>query len=208
MIDPNSFTENKDNVNMKLYVRYMVSLRCKKIVQEELKKFELKHSFSPHGAIEFLEEVSPDELDTLKRNLRRSGLILLDVVESKMVDRIIDTIIEVIHYTDELPKLSYSEIIANNLADANESVLKIFTEVVGMSVIQFIVTQKVERIKEFLLYDDLPLSEISNLLRYKSEKHLIAQFKKNTGLAPSYFEELKNERKNLAAQSLQNSHSV
>ncbi|TVQ00248.1 MAG: helix-turn-helix domain-containing protein [Balneolaceae bacterium] len=189
---------------MKLYVRYMVSLRCKMIVRDELKKLEIKHSILPYGAIEFLDEITQKELNTLRRNLRKSGLDLLDVRESKLVERIINTIIEVIHYFDELPKLTYSEIISKNVDEANESVLKIFSEVVGMSLIQFIVTQKVERVKEILLYEDMSLPEISYILHYKSEQHLIAQFKKYTGLTPAFFSDLKKERQNIASRNSQN----
>jgi AraC-like DNA-binding protein len=186
--------EDTTLVNTKLYVRYMVSLRCKMIVKEELKKLDLQYSFSPYGGIEFLDKVTQKDLSTLKTNLQKSGLDLLNVYESKLVERIINTIIEVIHYFDELPNLSYAEIIAKNLNEANESVLKIFTEVVGMSVVQFVVVQKVERIKEFLLYDEVPLSEITKILRYKSDQHLVAQFKKVTGLTPSFFKQLKQKR--------------
>ncbi|MDZ7715319.1 MAG: helix-turn-helix domain-containing protein [Balneolaceae bacterium] len=186
--------EDKKLMNMKHYVRYMVSLRCKTIVSEELKKLGIKYSILPYGAIKFLEEVTQEDLKALKRNLRKSGLDLLDIHESKLVDRIINTIMEVIHDYDELPKLTYSEIIAQNIGEANESVLKIFSEVVGMSVIQFIVIQKVEKIKELLLYDDISLSEITYRLRYKSEQHLIAQFKKVTGLTPSFFKQLRQKR--------------
>jgi AraC-like DNA-binding protein len=164
------------------------------IVREELKKLGIKYYLLPHGAIEFLEEVPQEDLNALKRNLWKSGLDLLDVQESILVDRIISTIIEMIQNSDELPKLTYSEIIAQNIDEANESVLKIFSEVVGMSVIQFIVIQKVEKIKEFLLYDDVSLSEITYNLRYKSEQDLIAQFKKVTGLTPSFFKQLKKKR--------------
>jgi AraC-like DNA-binding protein len=206
-IDEEPFIEPKTTVNLKLYVRYMVSLRCKMVVKDELKKLEIKHLILPRGAIEFLEEVSQNELSTLKRNLRKSGLGLLSFQESKLIDRIINTIIEGVHYFDKLPKLTYSEIISSNLNDANESFLKIFSEVVGMSVIQFIVIQKIEKIKEILLYDNLPLSEIANILQYKSEQHLVAQLKKYTGLTPEYFEDLKKERRNKADQSPQISHS-
>jgi len=188
---------NKDDkklANMKLYVRYMVSLRCKMIVREELKKLGIQYSILPHGAIQFLDEVTQEDLNTLKTNLQKSGLDLLDVYESKLIERIINTIIEVIHYFDELPNLNYAEIITQNFGEANESVLKIFSEVMGMSVIQFIVVQKVERTKELLLYDDVTLPEITNILRYKSEEHLIAQFKKVTGLTPSFFKQLKQKR--------------
>lgn len=185
---------NKSLVHKKLYVRYMVSLRCKMIVRKELKKLGFKYSILTHGAIEFLEEATQEDLNALRRNLRESGLELLDVHESRLVDRIIDNIIEVIHYFDELPKLSYSEIIAQNFGETSDSVLKIFSEVVGMSVIQFIVVQKIERAKVLLLYDNLSLIEISKKLRYKSKDIFIAQFKKITGLDPHYFIKLKEER--------------
>jgi AraC-like DNA-binding protein len=208
MTDTYAVTLNKKNnslANMKLYVRYMVSLRCKMIVKDELKKLDIKHVLLPYGAIEFLDELPNKKFNDLKSNLRKSGLDLLDNRESKLVDRIIITIIEVIHYFDELPKLSYAEIICKNLGEANESVLKIFSEVVGMSVIQFIVHHKIDRIKELLLYDELSLPEIANMLNYKSEEKLSAQFKKYTGLTPEYFIGLKKERSTIASKCSRNS---
>jgi AraC-like DNA-binding protein len=189
----------KRSVKTKLYVRYRVSLRCKAIVESELKKLKIRHSIQPYGAIEFHYNVSQIQLAKLRTNLQRNGLDLLDVGESLLIERIINTIIEVIHQFDELPKLTYSEIIAQNLGETNDSVLKIFSEVVGMSVIQFIILQKIERIKELLLYDDMPLDEIADLLQYKSEQHLVAQFKKFTGLTPDYFKKLKKERMAIAS---------
>ncbi|MCC5906715.1 MAG: AraC family transcriptional regulator [Balneolaceae bacterium] len=162
---------------------------------------KIRHSIQPYGAIEFHNDVSQIKLNKLKTNLQRHGLDLLDVQESLLLERIINTIIEVIHHFDKLPNLTYKEIIAKNIGEANDSVLKIFSEVVGMSVIQFIILQKVERIKELLLYDDIPLDEIADLLRYKSEQHLVAQFKKFTGLTPHYFKKLKKERMAIASRN-------
>ena len=189
----------KRSVKTKLYVRYRVSLRCKAIVKSELKKLKIKHSIQSYGAIEFHNNVSQIQLAKLRTNLQRRGLDLLDVADSLLIERIINTIIEVIHQFDELPKLTYSEIIAQNLGETSDSILRIFSEVVGMSVIQFIILQKIERIKELLLYDDIPLDEIADLLRYKSEQHLVAQFKKCTGLTPDYFKKLKKERMAIAS---------
>lgn len=183
----------------------MLSLRCKKIVREELRRLDCKHTISPFWAIVFPEDTEPHKIITLKRNLLRSGMDMLDLHESMLVDKIISTIIEIVHEFDDLPSLTYSEIIAKNIYETNESVMKIFTEVVGMSVIQFIVSQKVDRIKELLLYDDLSLLEISKKLNYKSEHHLIAQFKKYTGLTPDHFCKLKEERSKIIAQSMQES---
>lgn len=184
-------------VSTKRYVKYMVSLRCKMILKEELEKASLKYSISPHGAVEFLAEVTQAQLDELNRNLLKSGLELLDQNESMLIDRIINTVIEVVHYSDELPNLSFEDIIGKSLGSASESTLKIFSDVKGISIMQFIVLQKIERVKEFLLYDDLTLTEISEKLRYKNKNYLIAQFKKCTGLYPTYFKKLKNDRMNM-----------
>lgn len=184
-------------VSKKLYVKYMVSLRCKLILKEELKKLNIKYSISVHGAIIFHEAITEYRLNELNQNLQKSGLVLLDEPNSLLIDKIINTIIEVIHYSDELPKVNFADVISDKLGADNESILKIFSDVKGMSVMQFIILQKIERIKELLLYEDLTLEEIADKLYYKNEDFLIAQFKKNTGLTPTFFKELKEERKNL-----------
>lgn len=185
----------------KLYVRYMVSLRCKMIVKAELDKLGINHLISKQGAIEFPEGISSDKQAQLKKNLHISGLELLDESESILIDKIIHTVIEVIHYTDNLPKISFKDIIHENLGYGSEPILKIFSEVKGVSVTQFIVLQKIERAKEFLLYHDFTLAEISEKLNYKNDDLFVSQFKKMTGLPPSYFTDLKEKReKNIANQ--------
>jgi AraC-like DNA-binding protein len=181
-------------VSTKRYVKYMVSLRCKMILKKELKNIDLKYAISPHGAIEFLEEVTQAQFEELNKNLQKSGLELLDQNDSMLIDRIINTIIEVVHYSDELPNLSYEDIIGTRLGLEKDSILKIFSDVKGISIMQFIVLQKIERVKEFLLYDNLSLAEISKKLRYKNELYLIAQFKKFTGLSPTYYKKIKDKR--------------
>lgn len=178
----------------KRYVKYRVSLRCKIILKDELKKAGLKYSISPHGAVEFLEETTHAQLEELHKNLLKSGLELLDENDSMLIDRIINTVIEVIHYSDELPNLSFEDIIGKSLGSGNKPLLKIFSDVKGISIMQFIVLQKIERVKELLLYEDLSLGEIAKKLRYKNEHYLIAQFKKHTGLSPTYFKKIKKER--------------
>ncbi|WP_217988335.1 helix-turn-helix domain-containing protein [Aliifodinibius salipaludis] len=178
----------------KRYVKYMVSLRCKMTVKEELEKAGLKYAVSPHGAIEFLGETTPTQFEELDEVLLALGLELLDENDSMLIDRIINTVIEVVHDSDELPNLSFDDIIDRSLGSGSESILKIFSDVKGISIMQFIILQKVDRVKELLLYDNLSLSEISKKLRYKNEHYLIAQFKKHTGLSPTYFKKLRNER--------------
>lgn len=171
----------------------MLSLRCENIAKTELNKLDIKHLFSLQGAIEFPEGISSDQHNQLKKNLLKSGMVLLDESESMMIDKIITTIIEVIQFSDKLPKVSYKEILSENFG-TGEAILKIFTEVKGISVTQFIVNQKIERAKELLLYQDLTPDEISEKLNYKNVDYLISQFKKITGHTPSYFIYLKNKR--------------
>lgn len=178
----------------KRYMKYVVSSKCLQTLRDELGKMNLVYSFSPHGAVEFLEETTPEQLEELNHNLLISGLELLDKNESLLIDRIIGTVVEVIHHSDKLPNLSYRDIIDLRLGSKSESILKIFSDVKGISIMQFIVLQKVERVKELLIYDELSLTEIAEKLRYKNKHFLIAQFKKHTGLPPEYFIKLKNER--------------
>jgi AraC-like DNA-binding protein len=188
-------TNNNDfeGISTKLYVKYMVCLRDKLNVQSVLSKQELNYSISVHGAIEFPEEITKEQLSEINRCLSKSGLILLDKKESMLIDRIINTIIEIVHYSDSLPKVTFRDIISKH-AISDGAILKIFSDVTGMSVMQFIVIQKIERAKELMLYEDMPLPEIAELLNYKNQDLLIAQFKKITGLTPSFFKTLKKER--------------
>lgn len=190
--------KDSEIISNKLYVKYMVCMRDKMIVQAELDQRRMKYRISIHGAIVFLQEITNVQLAELKKCLLKSGIVLLDDEESKVIDRIIHTIIEIIHYSDKLPKLSFTDIISEHSELRSESVLKIFSDVKGMSVIQFIVTQKIERAKELLLYEDRPLSEISDILNYKNQESLVAQLKKYTGLTPDYFKKLKRERMKLS----------
>lgn len=190
-------TENDDRnrLDKKLYVRYMVSLRCKLVAKSEIDKLGITHLLSSRGAIEFPEGISNDQKKELNSNLKNKGLVLLDTAESRLIEKIIDIINDFIHDSKTLPKVSFREIIHENLGDSSESILKIFSEVKGVSVTQFIINQKIERAKEFLLYEDISIPEISDKLNYKNKNFFVSQFKKNTGLAPSYFIKIKEKRK-------------
>jgi len=184
----------------KLFVKYMVTKRCKKIVCTELEKLDIRYAISIHGAIEFEDTLVKSDEIALRENLLEFGLLLLDKNNSNLIDRIIKSIVDVVHFSDELPRLKFMDIINSYLSSFDGSLLQIFSDVKGMSVIQFIIIQKIDRIKEMLLYEDLTLSEISDKLCYKNEYLMVAQFKRHTGLYPSYFENLKVERRNISAE--------
>ena len=173
----------------------MVSLRCKLMVMEELKKLGLRHVVVDLGTVEILEEVTETQREQLKTNLLRSGLELLDNKKSILIEKIKNVITEMIHYSDELPKLNYSDYISEKLDYDYTYLANLFSEVKGITIQQFIIYHKIERVKELLLYDELNLTEISHKLHYSSVAHLSNQFKKVTGLSPSFYKQLKQKRK-------------
>jgi AraC-like DNA-binding protein len=174
----------------------MVSLRCKMMVQEELKKLGLKYAVVDLGMVEIMQDISQEQREQLKINLLRSGLELLDDKKSILVEKIKNVVIEMIHYSDELPKVNYSDYISEKLDYDYTYLANTFSEVKGITIQQFIIIHKIEKVKELLLYDELNLTEISYKLNYSSVAHLSNQFKKITGLSPSFYKQLKKKRKN------------
>lgn len=173
----------------------MVSLRCKMMVKEELKNLGLNYVSVDLGMVKIMEEMTPEQHDLLKKNLLRSGLELLDDKRAILIEKIKNVIIEMIHYNDELPTTNYSEYISEKLNYDYTYLSNIFSEVKGITIQQFIINHKIERVKELLLYDELNLTEISYKLNYSSVAHLSNQFKKVTGLSPSFYKQLKQKRK-------------
>jgi len=180
---------------MTLYIKYMMSLRCKMIVDHELKKLGLNHKVVELGTVEVIDEISSQELELLKKSLLKGGLELLDDKKSILIEKIKNVIIEMIHYADELPKVNYSDYISEKLDYDYTYLSNIFSEVKGITIQQYIIIHKIEKVKELILYDELNLTEISYKLHYSSVAHLSNQFKKVTGLSPSFFKQLKQKRK-------------
>jgi len=181
---------------MKLYIKYMVSIRCKMMVKEELKKLGLHFIVVELGEIDIMEELDSEQRKQLKAGLLESGLELMEDKKAVLIEKIKNVIIEMVHYADEFPKTNYSDYISEKLNHDYTYLSNIFSEVKGITIQQFIIIHKIERAKELLLYDELNLTEISYLLNYSSVAHLSNQFKKITGLTPSHFKALKDKRRN------------
>jgi AraC-like DNA-binding protein len=173
----------------------MVSLRCKMVVKAELKKLGLHDVAVDLGLVEIMEDITGAQHDLLKRNLLTSGLELLDDKRSILIEKIKNVIIEMIHYSDEFPRINYSDYISDKLKYDYTYLSNLFSEVKGITIQQFIIIHKIERVKELLLYDEMNLTEISQQLHYSSVAHLSNQFKKITGLSPSFYKQLKQKRK-------------
>jgi len=179
---------------LKLFVKYMVSLRCKMAVKAELDKLGLHYTKVELGEVEIMEDITEEQQKQLKFGLLQSGLELMDDQKSILIERIKDTIIEMVHYNDELPKINFSDHLSDHLKHDYTYLANLFSEVTGVTIEHFIIAHKIERVKELLLYDELNLTEISYKLNYSSVAHLSNQFKKATGLTPTFFKLLKNKR--------------
>lgn len=172
----------------------MVSLRCKIMVQSELEKLGLNYIAIDLGTVELANELTALQRSTLEDNLQRLGLELLDDKKKILIEKIKQVIIEMVHYSDELPDVNYSTYISSKLQYDYNYLSNIFSEVKGITIQQYIIFHKIEKAKELLLYDELNLTQIAHKLHYSSVAHLSNQFKKVTGLSPSYYKKLKEKR--------------
>jgi AraC-like DNA-binding protein len=173
----------------------MVSARCKMAVKEELKKLGLHFVVVDLGEVEIMEDLSIDQRVQLKIGLLNSGLELMDDKRAMLIERINNVITEMIHHSDEAPKINYSDYISQKLDYDYTYLSNLFSEVKGITIQQFIIIHKIERAKELLLYDELNLTEISYKLHYSSVAHLSNQFKKVTGLTPSDYKKIKDKKR-------------
>jgi AraC-like DNA-binding protein len=172
----------------------MVSLRCKMMVKEELKKLGIGYATVDLGIVQMCQVITNEKREALKTNLLKSGLELLDNKKSILIEKIKDVIIEMIHYADEFPDVNYSDYISEKLHNDYTYLSNTFSEVQGITIQHYIIMHKIEKVKELLLYDELNLTEIAYKLHYSSVAHLSNQFKKVTGLSPSFFKKLKQKR--------------
>ncbi len=179
---------------MNLYIKYMVSWRCKMMVKDELKKLGLKYINVDLGMVEVLEDITDSQRKELKTNLMKSGLELLEDKRSILIERIKTAIVDMIHYSNALPQINYSEYLSKKLKHNYTYLANAFSEVTGTTIQQYIIIHKIEKVKELLLYNELNLTQISYKLGYSSVAHLSNQFKKITGLSPSFYKLLKEKR--------------
>lgn len=176
---------------MRVYIKNMVSLRCKLLVREELRHLGVADAVVELGVAEFPVKLTGKQLQQLKGNLLKSGLELLEDQKTILIERIKNVVVEMVHHSEELPKVNYSEYISRKMDLDYTYLSNVFSEVRGQTIQHFIIMHKIEKVKELLLYGELNLSEISNRLHYSSVAHLSNQFKKVTGVSPSMYKELK-----------------
>lgn len=184
-------------IKMKLYIKYMVSTRCEQAVKEELKKLGLHYILVNLGEVEIMETISALQRGQLKVALLNSGLELMDDKRATLIEEVKKVIINIVYNSSEIGKTNFSEFLSEKLNHDYTYLANLFSEVQGITIEQFIIFHKVERVKELIIYDELNITEIAWKMNYSSVAHLSNQFKKVTGLTPSYFKKLKERRKDI-----------
>jgi AraC-like DNA-binding protein len=175
----------------------MVCIRCKMVVKSELEKLGLLYATVDLGEVELLEDISAEQQDQLKAGLLKSGLELMDDKKSVLIQKIKNIIVELVHYSEEPLTIKFSEFLSQKLEHDYTYLANLFSEVQGTTIEKFFIAHKIERVKELLVYNELTLTEIAYQMHYSSVAHLSTQFKKVTGLTPSYFKQLREKRRSM-----------
>jgi AraC-like DNA-binding protein len=173
----------------------MVSQRCKMVVKEALKDLGLHYVIVDMGVVDIMEDITDELRAEIKIALLKSGLELMEDKKAVLIERIKNVIIEMVHYTEALPKTNFSDYLSEKLNYDYTYMANLFSEVQGTTIEKFIIAHKIEKVKELIIYDELNLTEIAWNMHYSSVAHLSNQFKKITGLTPSHFKALKNKRR-------------
>ena len=176
----------------------MVCSRCRMVVQAELEKAGLHPLTVELGEVEIGSEPSREELQRLDMALRKLGFELIDDKKSRIIEKIKNVIVQLVHHSEQQGAVNLSDHIAAKLHYEYTYLSNLFSAVEGTTIEKYFIAQKIEKVKELLVYDELSLSEIADRLGYSSVAYLSAQFKKVTGLTPTYYKSLKDhKRKNI-----------
>jgi AraC family transcriptional regulator len=183
---------------MYLYIKNMVCNRCILVVQQELQKLGIDSCKVTLGEVETGDEIPKDKLEQLQTNLDALGFELLDNLKQQIIEKIKNIIIQQVHHSQDEEHHNFSEILSKALHKDYSYLSSLFSEVEGITIEKYLINQKIERVKELIIYDELSLSEIAYKLGYSSVAHLSNQFKKVTGLTSSHFKQVgQNRRKPL-----------
>ncbi|MDB5246068.1 MAG: helix-turn-helix transcriptional regulator [Segetibacter sp.] len=173
----------------------MVCNRCILVVRQELDKLNIESCNVSLGEVETSKELPAAQIQQLGKNLAAVGFELLDNSKQQLIEKIRNTIIKHVHQSDEQNRHNFSEILSKSLHKDYSYLSSLFSEVEGITIEKYIINQKIEKVKELIIYDELNLSEIAYQLGYSSVAHLSAQFKKVTGLTPSHFKQVGEKKR-------------
>jgi len=182
----------------KLYIKNMVCNRCKMVVRSVFAQLKLNPVSIELGEVTLEKAVPEKSVEPLKTALQELGFELIDDRKSRLIEKIKNLIIQLVHHSDDTLSVNLSAYIAAALHYEYNYLSNLFSSVEGITIEKYYIAQRIERAKELLMYDELTLSEVAYRLGYSSVAHLSSQFKKQTGLTPSFYKSMKqHQRKNL-----------
>jgi AraC-like DNA-binding protein len=173
----------------------MVCSRCKMVVKTELENLGLHPVSVELGEIVIIESDIKHVIKDLRLNLELLGFSIIDDKKSKTIDKIKNLIIDLVQNKNNQIKTNLSNYLTEHLLQDYVSLSKLFSEVEGITIEKYFINQKIEKVKELLMYNEMTLNEIAFLLNYSSVGHLSNQFKKVTGFSPTYFKQLKEKKR-------------
>ncbi len=180
---------------MQLYIKNMVCNRCKMLVKDELIKFGVHPKTVELGEVEIEEQLTGQKKIELNNLLQSFGFELIDDKKSRLIEKIKTIIVELVHYSKDQLTTNFSQHLSEKLHHDYHYLSSLFSEVEGVTIEKYFIAQKIEKVKELLKYDELSLSEIADRLGYSSLAYLSNQFKKQTGLTPTFYKSLKQNKR-------------
>lgn len=180
---------------MKVYIKNMVCNRCIMVVKNELEKLGFRSVSLKLGEVELEKEIDDKEKSIINNHLQTFGFELIDDKKSRVIEKIKNTIIDLVHHQDNDAKTNLSDVLSSKLHHDYNYLSNLFSKVEGTTIEKYFIAQKIEKVKELLVYDELSLSEIAFRLNYSSVAYLSNQFKKVTGLTPSYFKQIREDKR-------------
>lgn len=178
-----------------IFIKNMVCDRCILVVQNELEKLGLDAKNIKLGEVILSKEITSLEKENLSKTLEPLGFEVIDDKKGRIIEKIKNIIIDLVHHQDSDVKTNLSDVLSDKLHHDYNYLSNLFSEVEGTTIEKYFIAQKVEKVKELLVYDELSLSEIANRLNYSSVAYLSNQFKKVTGLTPSHFKQIKEDKR-------------
>lgn len=178
-----------------LFIKNMVCNRCIMVVQNELDKFGFATKSVQLGEVVLQQTLTKSEKAALNKSLSALGFEIIDDKKGRVIEKIKNIIIDIVHHKDSHLQNKLSEVLSKALLQDYNHLSNLFSEVEGITIEKYFIAQKIERVKELLVYDELTLSEIAYKLNYSSVAYLSNQFKKVTGLTPSHFKQIKSDKR-------------
>ena len=164
------------------------------VVKAAAEELKIPYTTIELGFIEVNEKLSESVLEVFKKKLLSAGIEVLDDKKSILIEKIKNVVIEMVHYADEFPKVNFSNYLSEKLGYDYTYLSNLFTEVKGTTIQEYIIMHKIEKAKELIMYNEMSIADIAYTLNYSSAAHFSTQFKKVTGLTPSFFKKLKKQR--------------